>query len=674
MLLHLPTWQLQNLTCFASLLPLLSVTLIILNHYFPTFVQILAVAPVDDPSISSSSSSNLAAMKGGAAQARKLAEAAAAASGGAFSAAEFEAEMSLGQEGQRVADKLLELGLTPSVATIDAQSLENSNSGTNTTSNSSTGSTSKSSVSSDLASSKGLLVQLLPEDWKAHEAEVAAAARRAAAYTRAVAQRRQDGPHLAASVTRPVGCSLPRSAVADAVATVRVLQRQHDRKVMVTADDNPDGRTLPLLRCADVGCVTGNTHLTPSSKKQSKASTRIHRDSAGAGGDAPQPQAPAASTKPKSLVGGDVALGTGLPLGLSPLADMLTVARAASRIEHAASFARAACLATVVTLLLLQVQDASTMTAAHAARVAESASSTFAAAPSAGGDTVPSWAATAKDASSLEGIHAASLEDSAVLAAAVAWASSVVRRSVVFGGSLRVPLALLLCDVLALTAMTPEPPQVNARGVTEQFLSHSTAPATRGPLTREGLRGFGPWAHVSKWLAATLWGAASAAIFRLQVLPYAIPYFVPQIHPWLAPLGWMFIDSETATTRAGGDADAAAARALAWAQPSPWGTVAYLDSIDKDTCCFLFGVFACALTGFAGLAASRATIQMRLWLVVSCGGPLVLLGALLLATNGLFGGVEAGGDPAAAVATLLFCMVAHGGGGFFFFKLLRVYP
>ena len=626
---------------------------------------------MDDPT--TTSASNLAAPKGGAAQARKVAEAAAAASGGAFTAAEFEAEMSLGQEGQRVADKLLELGLTPSVTTIDTLSLDSTNIG-NTSSRST--SSNGGGGSSDLASSKGLLVQLLPDEWKAHEVEVAAAARRAAAYARAVAQRRQDGPHLAAAVTRPVGCSLPRSAVADAVATVRALQRQHGRKVLVTADDNPDGRTLPLLRCADVGCVTGNTHLTPSSKKQSKASTRIHRDSAGAGSEAAhqQQQARTSSTKPKSLVGGDVALGTGLPLGLSPLADMLMVARAASRIEHAAAFARAACLATVVTLLLLQVRDASTMTAAHAARVAESASSSLAAAANTD-SAIPSWAAAgASTDSASDGIHAANLEDSAVLAAAVAWASSVVRRSVVFGGSLRVPLALLLCDVLALTAITPEPPRVNARGVTEQFLSHSSAPSTRGPLTREGLRGDGPWAHVSKWVAATLWGAATAALFRVQVLPYAIPYLVPQIHPWLAPLGWVFIDSETATARAGGGAAAAAARALAWAQPSPWGTVAFLDSIDKDTCCFLFGVFACALTGLAGLAASRAAIQMRLGLVASCGAPLVLLGALMLATNGLFGGVEAGGDPAAAMATLLFCLVVHGGGGFLFFKLLRVYP
>jgi hypothetical protein len=235
-------------------------------------------------------------------------------------------------------------------------------------------------------------------------------------------------------------------------------------------------------------------------------------------------------------------------------------------------------------------------------------------------------------------------------------------------------LALLLGDVLALAAVTPEPPNVGAKGVTEAFLAHATAAATRGPHTRAGLQGAGPWAFAFKWAGATLWGAGGAGLFRLAALPHWLPLAVPHLHPWLAPLGWAFVDAETAANRAGGDAAAAAARAVAWAQPSPWGAVAVLDSIDQDTCCFLFLVFGSVFTGLAGLAASRASLQMRLGLVAGGVAPPVVACALLLATNGLLGGVEAGGDPAAAVATLLFCAAYHGGGGYLLFKLLRVYP
>ena len=163
---------------------------------------------------------------------------------------------------------------------------------------------------------------------------------------------------------------------------------------------------------------------------------------------------------------------------------------------------------------------------------------------------------------------------------------------------------------------------------------------------------------------------AGAAVFYLAFLPAGVPRLLPRLRPLLGDSVALFAglapDGEGAAAAAAEDA---ARRAL---EPALEAVVP-LGAVDRDTCTFLFLIYATMCTCLAGLVASRALWRLRLALVATLALPPFAAAALALTANGMFGGVETGGDPVAGVCTLAFTVVYHFGGGVLIHTLLRPY-
>ena len=148
--------------------------------------------------------------------------------------------------------------------------------------------------------------------------------------------------------------------IAVGCALVRRIQRSHGRRVLVIADDAQDGHTAPLLLSADVGVVAGDRFMT-GKKQKSPSEMQRFKDAAKkkqAGNSTETHEARSASTQRDAdlvFYGSDVALASGLPGGMSPLADLMTLAQACCRAQHGAQFGRVANIATCTAVLALQV-------------------------------------------------------------------------------------------------------------------------------------------------------------------------------------------------------------------------------------------------------------------------------------------------------------------------------
>jgi hypothetical protein len=213
--------------------------------------------------------------------------------------------------------------------------------------------------------SGGILVALEDEEAREYQEELIAGAKKTSVWEKAMEERRKVGPMKMAPMKRPEVANLPKSAVAAATSLVEEWQLHgqlgtgagggnENRCVLVTADDSEDGRTLPLLFASHVGVVCGNTHLTKSKKKGNSNPTNTTTSSGDSTTDAKKKSS---SSSSDYLFGdaGDVAMMSGMPLGLSPIADMFTVCISTSRLEHVVMICRSACMIAAATFLFAQV-------------------------------------------------------------------------------------------------------------------------------------------------------------------------------------------------------------------------------------------------------------------------------------------------------------------------------
>jgi hypothetical protein len=443
----------------------------------------------------------------------------------------------------------------------------------------------------------GLMEVLTGDEAKEHAEGLVAGAKKTAVWEAACEERRKLGPMKVAPIQRPSIDPLPRSAVGTATNIVDSWQLHKNRCVLVTADDAEDGRTLPLLASAHVGVVCGNTHLTKSRKKATENTPAVISKS--------EKKAKAkeeAKKKKQELFGdvGDVSMMSGMPLGLSPIADMFTVSIATSRLEQVAQICRATTMVAGAAFLFSQVLRASWLT---------TTSSTF---------------------SGLE--------------AAAVWEASVIRRSVVFGGALRVPLAMLIGDVVALFVLTPPAPQ-QQRGVTDEILTASLS--TSSSLAIGESRRLNPWKQRFVLFLYSMFSVAGVLLFQLHVLPHVIPEMLPGIREYLEGTDLIFGPIETESSSSDSKQ-----------QKSP----TEMNEIDRDLCSFLFLIYAIVMATLGCLSMSKALWRTRLSSpFIVLGLPFIFVTMLALGTNGLFGGVNGGGDPASGIGTLIFAF------GYYFF-------
>jgi len=277
------------------------------------------------------------------------------------------------------------------------------------------------------------------------------------------------------------------------------------------------------------------------------------------------------------------------------------------------------------------------------------------------------------------------------------WSLSMVRRGVVFGASLRVPLSLLLADVLTLYAVTPEPP---AKGDTLDTTAHilkatttqeskaetkKQPPPPPAPLVSQGLTRCGA---ALRFGVHALWGVGGAVVFRELCLPLLIPALLPHlklavggVDQWLL-LSDMDKNSDGGSSlNAGGAVDwfasqrhgseateaqaqaqaslAALASSMALASVSGQRVYHALTAVDRDTCSFLFLVFSAQFTAVAGLLGSKSCWRALLAAPACLVLPPALAAMLACGCNGLLGGLHPGADPAACLATLLFALGYH---------------
>ena len=158
------------------------------------------------------------------------------------------------------------------------------------------------------------------------------------------------------------------AALSIACELVQRLQRIHGRRLLVTADDSPNGCTEALLLAADVGVIAGNRFMTGKKQSASNDTQRIIKASKAKNEGEQKHDSTPKKTNMKlrqAFYGGDVALKSGLPVGMSPLADIITLARACCRAQHGAQFGRVANVATCTTLIAFQVCVASTFILFH---------------------------------------------------------------------------------------------------------------------------------------------------------------------------------------------------------------------------------------------------------------------------------------------------------------------
>jgi len=455
--------------------------------------------------------------------------------------------------------------------------------------------------------SGGILVALEGDEAKAHAEGLVEGAKRVAVWEAACEERRKIGPMKAGPIPRPKVDSLARSAIGDAVSLISTWQLNENRRVLVTSDDCEDGRTLPLLSRAHVGVVCGNTYLTKSRKKASSTSTTAVSSKSGGTTTTSKNKNNKNNKKEDgkdlAVFGdvGDVAMLSGMPLGLSPIADMFTICISTSRLEYISQLCRACAMLAGAVFLFSQVIRAS-------------------------------WLTTT-------GVALSGLEAGAV------WESSIVRRSVVFGGALRVPLALLLADVVALFVLTPTPPE-KQRGCTDEILNASLSCSSKkipGTSRRLGfLKQYG------SLLLISVYSVIGVLLFQFHILPYVIPEMLPWMREYLEGTDLLFGSLEDHV-----DAQKDATSSLK--SKSPQSTE--MNEIDRDLCSFLFLIYSLIMLTLGCLSMSKAIWRTRLaspYLVTAL--PFVLVSLLALGTHGMLGGVNGGGDPASGTATLLYAI------------------